>query len=192
MIRLRTKQGTQSNPSKYNPNHKMTNYNKNTRPELLQIIRKYNKDATFPYLKIKNYNHDNKYILVKTCEAIDEGNDAVKQFINGGKDAVKSDKNVKKTYTLTPPSVSPVKTDTPPSVSPVSPVSPVKADETDDDTDESDDDADDTKEKKKETREEFEARIKVIAKAKYPKNPAGQLRFMVEKCGGIIGGIRFG
>jgi hypothetical protein len=177
----------------------MTNYNKTTRPELLQIIRKYNKDTTTAYLKIKNYNHDAKYLLVKTCEAIDGGDDAVKAFINGGKDTEKNDKNDKKaTKADTPPSVSPVKADTPPSVSPVKAdtppsVSPVKTDEdTDDDTDETDDDADDTKEKKKETRADFELRIRAIAKAKYPKDPSAQLRFMVEKCDGIIGGIRFG
>ena len=147
----------------------MTNYNKNTRPELLQIIRKYNKDITIPYLKIKNYNHDNKYILVKTCEAIDGGDEAVKAFITGGKIEEKGNKDkvsIPKAVITPSPIISPIIT---PPVSPridTPPPSP-----------------------KKETRAEFEARIRAIAKAKYPKDPSAQLRFMIDKCDGVIGGM---
>jgi hypothetical protein len=86
----------------------MTNYIKNTRPELLQIIRKYNKEATTPYLKIKNYNHDTKNILVETCKAIDEGNDAIKAFLYGGKDTIKNDKKERTPLTLTPLTLTPL------------------------------------------------------------------------------------
>jgi hypothetical protein len=80
----------------------MTNYQKNTRPELLQIIRKYNKNNPITYLRIRNYNHDTKNILVETCKAIDGGNDAIKAFLHGGKDAIKNDKKERPPLTLTP------------------------------------------------------------------------------------------
>ena len=149
----------------------MANYTKNTRPELLQIIRKYNKINSIPYLRIRNYNHDSKIILVKTCEAIDKGDDAVKEFINGGKIEEKNNKD----KVSIPKAISPVITPSP-IISPVitPPISP-KIDTP-----------------KKETRADFELRMRAIAKAKYPKDASAQLRFMIEKCDGIINGMRFG
>jgi hypothetical protein len=152
----------------------MTNYNKTTRPILLQIIRKYNQTIAIPYLKIKNYNHDNKYILVKTCEAIDGGDEAIKAFITGGKVELTEKYNLKiEDKVSIPKAISPVSPVILPVITP--PVSP-RIDTP-------------PQSPKKETRAEFEARIRAIAKAKYPKNPSSQLRFMIDKCGGVIGGM---
>ncbi len=66
----------------YQPKQIMpVNYNKKfTREQLLQIIRKHNKDTTTSYLKIRNYNNQTKSHLVKICEVIDEGDDKIKDW----------------------------------------------------------------------------------------------------------------
>ena len=153
----------------------MTNYNKTTRPILLQIIRKYNKDITIPYLKIKNYNHDPKFLLVKTCEAIDGGDETIKAFITGGKVELTEKYNLKiEDKVSIPKAISPVITSI---ISPIitPPISP-KIDTP-------------PPSPKKETRADFEARIRLIAKSKYPKDASAQLRFMIDKLGGVIGGM---
>ena len=158
----------------------MTNYNKTTRPILLQIIRKYNKDITIPYLKIKNYNHDNKFILVKTCEAIDGGDEAIKAFITGGKVELTEKYNLKiEDKVSIPKAISPVSPVILPVITPSPIITPPVSPQIDTPP----------PSPKKETRVEFEARIRLIAKAKYPKDASAQLRFMIEKCGGVIGGM---